>query len=79
MSGQRVIYSADDITARIEEISTRIVNDYGDEEIVLVGILKGAAFFLADLARLCPKPLDFEFVDVKRTDEERQKAVDGVL
>jgi len=64
MSKLRVVYSADDINERLREIASAIAGDYGDRELVLVGMLKGAAFFLADLARLMPRPVDYEFVNV---------------
>lgn len=64
MSKLRVVYSADDISERLREVASAIAEDYGDRELVLVGMLKGAAFFLADLARLMPRPVDYEFVNV---------------
>jgi len=64
MSKLRVVYSADDIRERLREVALEIANDYADRELVLVGMLKGAAFFLADLARLIPRPVDYEFVNV---------------
>jgi hypoxanthine phosphoribosyltransferase len=64
MSNLRVVYSADRINERLKEVASTIASDYGDRELILVGILKGAAFFLADLARLMPRPVDYEFVNV---------------
>jgi hypoxanthine phosphoribosyltransferase len=59
-----VLYSADDIQARVEDVAAAIAEDYRDRQLVLVAMLKGAAFFLADLARLIPRPVDYEFVSV---------------
>lgn len=64
MSKLRVVYSADRISERLSEIASAVARDYGERELVLVGILKGAAFFLADLARFMPRPVDYEFVNV---------------
>ncbi len=64
MSELRVIYSADRIRERVEEVALAIADDYMDRELILVGMLKGAAFFLADLARFIPRPVDYEFVAV---------------
>jgi len=58
------LYSADEIHERVAEVAKSIANDYRDRELVLVGMLKGAAFFLADLARCLPRPVDYEFVSV---------------
>lgn len=64
MSELRVLYSADEISARVEEVAAAIAASYQDRQLVLVGMLKGAAFFLADLARFIPRPVDYEFVSV---------------
>lgn len=64
MSNLRVVYSAERISERVQEVATTIASDYKDQELVLVGMLKGAAFFLADLARFMPRPVDYEFVAV---------------
>ncbi|MER3495767.1 MAG: hypoxanthine phosphoribosyltransferase [Armatimonadota bacterium] len=39
------------IAARIAELAAEIAQDHGDEEVILVGILKGSIYFLADLSR----------------------------
>jgi hypoxanthine phosphoribosyltransferase len=59
-----VLYSADEINARVKEMADAIAATYQDRQLVLVGMLKGAAFFLADLARFIPRPVDYEFVSV---------------
>ena len=64
MSNMQVVYSAERIGARLQEIAGEIAKDYVDRELVMVGMLKGAAFFLADLARMIPRPVDYEFVSV---------------
>jgi hypoxanthine phosphoribosyltransferase len=64
VSKLRVVYSAESIGERLSDIAASIAKDYADSELVLVGMLKGAAFFLADLARLIPSAVDFEFVTV---------------
>jgi hypoxanthine phosphoribosyltransferase len=64
VSELRVLFGADEIRERVAEVAKSIANDYQDRELVLVGMLKGAAFFLADLARCLPRPVDYEFVSV---------------
>lgn len=64
MTEPRVLYSADDIRARVQEVAAAIADEYRDRQLVLVAMLKGAAFFLADLARFIPRPVDYEFVSV---------------
>jgi len=59
-----VLFSAEEIQKRVSEVAKAIAGDYQDRQLVLVGMLKGAAFFLADLARCLPRPVDYEFVSV---------------
>lgn len=48
----RVIISEEEIQERVKELAAQIEEDYADvERIMLIGILKGAFIFLADLAR----------------------------
>jgi hypoxanthine phosphoribosyltransferase len=75
MSGPRVIHSADEIRERLGKVAAEIATDYRGKKLVLVGILKGAAFLLADLARMIPEPLDFEFVDVDISPGDRGEVV----
>ena len=48
------LFSAQTIAARVQELGAEIARDYGDQELVLVGVLKGSFLFLADLARAIP-------------------------
>ena len=64
MGDLRVLFSAEEIEKRVREVAEAIAGDYVDRELVLVGMLKGAAFFLADLSRFIPRPVDYEFVSV---------------
>lgn len=61
----RQIYAEDEIRARIKEMGKEISKDYcGLERPVVIGVLKGALLFLADLIRSieCDDPLQLEFV-----------------
>lgn len=75
MSTLRTVYSSDDIQDRVASIAARIGKDFKDQELVLVGILKGAAFLLADLARALSRPVDFEFVEVTTAMGDRGEVV----
>ena len=75
MSSLRVLYSAEEIAARVREIAARVSDDYRDRTLVLLGILKGAAFLLTDLARSLDIPVDYEFVDVSTTPGDRGEVV----
>jgi len=75
MGDPRVVYTAEQIDDRLREIAAQIAKDYKRKELVLVGILKGAAYLLADLSRLILAPVDFEFVDVTISAGERGEVV----
>lgn len=59
-----VLFSVEQIQARVKELGGQITNDYKEQSIVLVGVLKGAAIFLADLARAIEVDNTFDFVAV---------------
>jgi len=46
-----VLVGRDELAAKVDELAARISRDYEGKEILLVGVLKGAVFFMADLAR----------------------------
>lgn len=59
----RVLIAEADIQRRVAELADRISRDYADRgEIVLVGVLKGAFVFLADLSRRLAIPRTIEFM-----------------
>lgn len=55
-------YTADQIRRKVSAIARRIDRAYAGSELVLVGVLKGAVFFLADLARELTVPVAIDFV-----------------
>ena len=75
MGDPRVVHTAAEIHDRLAEVASRIAEDYRDKKLILVGILKGAAFMLSDLARLIPEAVDFEFVDVAVSSGDRGETV----
>ena len=58
--------STDEIATRVTEIATQIRSENADEEVLLLGILKGAGVFLADLLRAIPGHASYGFIDVVR-------------
>lgn len=63
-----VIYTEEQIRAKVAELAGRITEDYREctegSPLLLIGILKGAFIFLADLARQVEVPLEFDFMAV---------------
>ena len=62
--GARVLISEDKLQARIRELGTEITKDYEGRAPLLVGVLKGAFVFMADLARTIDLPVEFDFMAV---------------
>jgi hypoxanthine phosphoribosyltransferase len=62
---ERVLLTSDQIQARVKQLAEQISNDYaGVKQIYLIGILKGAFIFLADLARQLTIPHLVDFMAV---------------
>ena len=59
---ERVLYTREEIAAKVEEIGARITADYQGKSPVMICILKGAALFYADLIRCIDLPLTLEFM-----------------
>jgi hypoxanthine phosphoribosyltransferase len=63
------IHDEVEIAARIQEAARRIAQRFAAEELLLVGILKGASVFMADLMRALPFPCHYDFITERRVDE----------
>jgi hypoxanthine phosphoribosyltransferase len=63
-AGMEILISKQQIADRTREIGEQITKDYKGQSIVLIGVLKGAAIFLADLARAIQVDNTFDFVAV---------------
>lgn len=66
------------IRQRIDHIGRAIRRESGNESVLLLCVLKGAAVFLADLFRAIESPVSFDFIDVirDRVDTEAADAVE---
>jgi hypoxanthine phosphoribosyltransferase len=60
--GLEILYSRQQIAERVAEMGAQITQDMKGEKLVMVGVLKGAAPFLADLARAVQADATFDFV-----------------
>jgi hypoxanthine phosphoribosyltransferase len=61
---EAVLVTAEEIESKITELAKTIDADYADREPLLVGVLKGAAMFMSDLARALERPSTMEFMAV---------------
>ena len=64
MSELQVLISRDQIRQRVGELGREISRDFQGQSVILVGVLKGAAIFLSDLARELSVAATFDFIGV---------------
>ena len=58
------LVSQEDLERRVRELGQEISRDYAGKELFLVGVLKGAVFFLSDLMRALTVPCEVDFMAV---------------
>ena len=61
---ERVLLSKEEIQAKVKELGEQITNDYKDEEILAISILKGSVVFFADIIRAIDKPIEIDFMSI---------------
>jgi hypoxanthine phosphoribosyltransferase len=61
---KEIILSEDTIRQRVHEMGEQISIDYKGESVLLVAVLRGAALFIADLARQITVPVEMDFMAV---------------
>lgn len=62
--GLQILFNRQQIAERVAEIGRQIDHDYKGQSVLLLGVLKGAAIFLSDLARNITINCTFDFVAV---------------
>ncbi|NLL62201.1 MAG: hypoxanthine phosphoribosyltransferase [Candidatus Atribacteria bacterium] len=61
---EEILIPENQIKKRVEQLGNQISHDYKGKEIFCIGVLKGAAIFLADLARYIKVPLTIDFMAI---------------
>jgi len=59
---KRCLISRAEIARRVTELGAQIARDYAGRDLVMVGVLKGAFIFMADLVRALPSAVEVDFV-----------------
>jgi hypoxanthine phosphoribosyltransferase len=60
----KVLIEEDAVAARVAELGTDVSADYAGRDLLLVGVLKGAVFFMADLMRQLTIPCEVDFMAI---------------
>ena len=61
---QEILFSEDQLKARVREIAQEIQRDYAGKEIMLISVLRGSFIFMADLCRALDLPCTLDFMSV---------------
>ena len=61
---EEVLITKEEIEQKIAGLAKQITDDYRGKDLLLIGVLKGAFVFMADLARGIQLPLEFDFMAV---------------
>ncbi len=64
MTELKVLISREEIAKRVRELGAEITKDFAGQSVIFVGVLKGAAIFLSDLARQVQVDSTFDFIGV---------------
>jgi hypoxanthine phosphoribosyltransferase len=67
-----VFLSEDEIQERVAELGAQISSDYAGKDLVVIGVLKGVLFFMADLLRAVTIPLAVDFLAISRYGPSQQ-------
>jgi hypoxanthine phosphoribosyltransferase len=59
-----ILVEAEDLNRRVKELADQISVDYADKDLLLIGVLKGAVFFVSDLMRHLDIPVEVDFMAV---------------
>ncbi len=59
-----ILVGAEDLTRRVKELADEISHDYAGKDLLLIGVLKGAVFFVSDLMRHLDIPVEVDFMAV---------------
>ena len=60
----RLLIAEEEVKRKVNQLARKISRDFGGREVLLVGILKGAFIFMADLARKMTTPVKVDFVQL---------------
>ncbi len=58
------LITEDEISLRIEALGNAITNDFGNEDLIVICVLKGAFIFCSDLIKKINRPVSLEFISL---------------
>ena len=64
MENVKVLINESKLENRVKELAKQIEKDYKDKDILFLGVLKGSAVFMVELAKKIKNNVEFEFVEI---------------
>lgn len=61
---KKILFTQDEIEKRIEQLGQQITEDYRDKNPVIIGILKGTMYFVADLTRKIDTHINVDYISI---------------
>lgn len=61
---EKVLLQEEELKQRVRELGAQITEDYRDQELILITVLRGSYIFMADLSRAIDRPCVIDFMSV---------------
>ena len=74
METLRILITREQIATKVAQLGERVTADFAGEPVLLLGVLKGATIFLADLARQIKLDVSFDFIAVSSYGSGKQQS-----
>ena len=71
----KIVISKKEISEKLDELAAEINEDYKDEEIIIVCILKSSLYFMTDLTRKLEMPLKLDFLEISHYSDEDDSGI----
>lgn len=74
MDNIKVLINEQELATRIEELATKIMSDYYDEQITLICILKGSLYFTTELSKRIKNDVELEFMRISSYNDSTESS-----
>jgi hypoxanthine phosphoribosyltransferase len=75
----KLLFSKKDIASTVARLAKEISVDYANKKVVLIGVLKGAFMFLADLVRQLTIPVEIEFIRIASYGSQKESSGEIII
>ncbi|MDZ4131546.1 MAG: hypoxanthine phosphoribosyltransferase [Dethiobacteria bacterium] len=70
----KIIITQEQIEEKVAELGRQISIDYAGKELILIGVLRGSAYFMVDLTRRMHIPFAIDFISISHYSEQSDSA-----